>query len=69
MKKFYFICYVKEEEESLLKLLKNFKDKIEDYELSKTFNVQGQHICSCSIVTDEETFSEITKALHGERLF
>ena len=65
-----FTMYLLENESAKMESVMNdYSDKIKDWEKSKIFTVQNTRIIVYTMVTDEETFLDITKEMDGTRVY
>ena len=65
-----FTMYLLENESAKMESVMNdYSDKIKDWEKSKIFTVQNMRIIVYTMVTDEETFLDITKEMDGTRVY
>ena len=65
-----FTMYLLENESAKMESVMNdYSDKIKDWEKSKIFTVQYMRIIVYTMVTDEETFLDITKEMDGTRVY
>lgn len=69
MEKIFTMLVAENEVEKMENSLKKHDEKVKDYQKSKTFSVQGLNVIAYILVTDEETFTEITKDLDGTRMY
>lgn len=69
MEKIFTVLTTKEEVKTLKKVLKVFDIAKKNIDISKVFVVQGCKLVYFAFVTDEETFTEITKSINGQRIY
>lgn len=65
-----FTMYLLENESAKMESVMNdYSDKIKYWDKSKIFTVQNTRIIIYTMVTDEETFLDITKEMDGTRVY
>lgn len=69
MEKIYTLLVTKEEIESIQEILNDNHVEDDNIDISKVFNVQGYELVYFIFVTDEKTFTDITKSVSGFRIF
>lgn len=69
MAKVFTLLSAKHEVKDVKQTLKKFNIKRKDMNISKVFTVNGNKLVSCTIITDEETFTKIVEAINGERIY
>ena len=69
MNKIYTFLVAAEESEKLEALLNIFRIGLNEWDRSKTFEVQGHRLINYTIVCEEERFVSITNLMNGIRAY
>lgn len=70
MNKIYTMTIMENEKDQMNEVMKKHENEIDDFQVSKTFRVNGLvDVIFYIIVTNEETFTSIISEMNGTRMY
>lgn len=68
-KKVFTALVTVDERERMEKVLNTYRIGLNDWDKTKTFDVQGNKVINYTIICEEDTFNNIVSAINGTRVY